>query len=523
MWVAIFGYPDSPVTALVERLVVLLLVVPWLILMVRSAPGPASRYITAARLALMLYLLDRMMVDLQMWGPIALVVSALWATRFTRRLAWLAAGILLTALQTNFGPIAPILYISLFFVAVGLLTSGPRHRSAPADPPSSDQAAPVTERSRWPAGRWALSAAAALPLYWSAQGLTQEHFARLLLAGMAGWFGVQFVCWKAGRISRGWSLRVAAATCGVIASLLALLLAGEVYFRHIYDASDANGELRTSRRWGQRHVRFNSWGYRDREIPPPEKLDELTRVVLLGDSFAYGWGIAELSDLLGPQLERALVGRVTPAPRVFMLAFGGIDTRREMSLFAEHGVLLRPRVVVLMYHLNDTDTLVPRPRIPRIASATLRPLTDSSDCLEFLLWQASLRRAAAGWTIRDLPGINVYQDATLFARQSNDLLALMSLIREHGAKPIVVLYPYLSAPTQEGPQREALDKVTALLAQAQVPVVDVSRIVDVTDRRYHANPFDPHPSPALHAAIAPILAGKVLGLLNDPPASAAAP
>jgi hypothetical protein len=346
----------------------------------------------------------------------------------------------------------------------------------------------------------------------------------LLLAGGLGWIGMQFLCWQARRHTPGrqWPFRAASWVCGLVAGLSLTLLVAESYFRYVFDASDSNGALRTSRRWAERHVRFNSDGYRDREFPPEEELDRWTRIVLLGDSFAYGWGINDRDDMLGPQLERALTGRTSPPPRVFTLAAGGIDTRRETAMFQADGVRLRPRVVVLTYHLNDTEKLVPPLPFMGNGSLALSPLTDNSDFLELFFWHAAIRRAAAGSTVMDLPGMGVYYDPALFGRQSEDLLALIGLIRGIGASPVVVLYPYLNAPAQDGPQRDALDRVAGVFAGAGVPAIDVSRLVNVNDRKYHANPFDPHPSPALHVAVVPKLAEVVLQELERAPAPAPA-
>jgi hypothetical protein len=312
---------------------------------------------------------------------------------------------------------------------------------------------------------------------------------------------------------------------GLAAGLLFAVLMGEAFFRYVYDASDANTDLRTFEHWQQRHVQLNTWGYRDREVPPAAEVKGIPRIVLLGDSFAFGMGIDDPADLLGPRLEAALATRVSPPPRVFTLARSGLDTREELAMFRRDGVRLYPRVVVLMYHVNDTDKLVPWP-LRRWAPAPIwRPITDNSDLIQFLHYRVFVSRQAKHLTVHDLPGLAVYQQPAIFARQSADLLALISAIREANAKPVVVLYPYLNAPTDEGPQREALDRVADVLASARVPFLDVSRLVNVNDRRYHANRFDPHPSPALHAVVAPTLAEVVIkaGFASPATAPATAP
>jgi hypothetical protein len=420
------------------------------------------------------------------------------------------AGAGLTLLAVNLGPVAILRYAVLFFLTSSLLLARPQASSEPISGPVH------TGSNFW--GRVGLCSIAAFPLYWSIPEPTRSTFVALLLTGLVGWVGLQFFCWHARRDAPQPRLyRTIGLLCGLMTGMLLTLLIGESYFRYVFDASDSNGGLRTSRRWAERHVRFNSAGYRDREVPPAAELDGLSRIVLLGDSFAYGWGIDNDEDMLGPQLERELSDRVTPPPRVFTLAAGGIDTRREIAMFKADGIPLRPRVVVLTYHLNDADNLLPAPPFVGNGSLTWSPLTDNSDFLELVFWHAAIRCSGAYANVTDLPGMAVYQDPGLFGRQSEDLLALIGTIREVGAAPVVVLYPYLNAPVRDGPQRYALDRVAAVLAGSAVPTIDVSLLVDVNHRRFHANRFDPHPSPALHTAVVPTLAETVVNGLRIPP------
>ena len=83
-----------------------------------------------------------------------------------------------------------------------------------------------------------------------------------------------------------------------------------------------------------------------------------------------------------------------------------------------------------------------------------------------------------------------------------------------GAVPIVVLYPFLNVPVEQGPQRDALNRLGALLSAEEVVFVDITRLVHTNDRQFRANRFDPHPSALLHRAVVPELADKVMAALN---------
>lgn len=529
MWATFFSYPDPLADALVKRLVVLLVAGPWLVLLARSSSAGRSGWRLAGRAAFACLLFDQLMFDFRLMAPVVLAMAALWPFLPPRQSAGgppagafrlMTAGLLIVAaalivLVVQVGDPGPVRYAVFLFTLFSLFWVGPQRGA-----PSPERPAGTPKECVGLAGLYLIGA---LPFYWSIPEFNWNVFVQMLLAGFIGWTGVQFLLWRARRAAQGrpWPLRAVSWGCGLAAGLMFTLSAAEVYFRYVYDASDATGSLRTSQRWGMRHMRFNSWGYRDREFPPPEQLESFTRIVMLGDSFTFGWGIAQFEHLLGPGLERELAGKVSPPPRVFMLARGGIDTRQETKFFMKDGVRLRPRVVVLQYHLNDTEPLAPSLKPPKTIPQALEVLSDSSDFLEFFLVH-TLLRTTAGSKVSGLPGMAIYQDPARFAVQAGDLLGLMRMIRDAGASPVVLMYPYLNAPTQEGPQRLALDRVSGLFAGAGVPVIDVSRLVNVNERKYHANPFDPHPSAALNAAVVPVLAQVVLEALARTPASAPA-
>jgi len=545
MWSALFGYLGPVSTSLVERAALLLCVGPWLILLEASAAPSRGWGKTLVRFVLVLFLLDRLVEDFAFWLLPALIVGAAWpvvedrwrptdtpAASHVRAGAWLIAGTVLGVGAAYLGRFTSWQFAVVLYIVVGLYASGWWRGVRSADPQPSRQDGPAAGRPSP-----ALDAAgptdciAGVILYGLASailllalgGLERHTLPGLLLVGITGWIGVQFFCWRGWRHRSAGALRGllrgASVSAGATASLLAAVLVAEFYFRHVYDASDANGELRTALAWFRRHVQCNSWGYRDREIPSPDELNKLTRIVLLGDSFVFGWGLNNYDDLIGPRLERALAAKVLPPPRVFSLGVPGINTRDQIKIFKDQAVRLHPRVVVLAYVLNDIEGIekLPPPRVrPWLG---WQPITDSSDFLEFAIWHLALRRHQSKLQIIDLPGLRDYQNPALLARQAEDLGTLFRLIREAGARPVVVLYPYLGVPADSEPLRYAMEQVRAIVRANDVPLVDLSVLVDAMDPRMQVNRFDPHPSPALHEATIPFVAEAVLAELREPPAS----
>jgi hypothetical protein len=94
-------------------------------------------------------------------------------------------------------------------------------------------------------------------------------------------------------------------------------------------------------------VRHNRLGLRGKEIPLPRTPGK-ERVVVLGDSFLWGWGVdddetfsARLSEETGAE--------------VVTLACSSYGTIQEMLLFERSGAAYRPDLVIVGFHVNDPD------------------------------------------------------------------------------------------------------------------------------------------------------------------------
>ncbi len=89
---------------------------------------------------------------------------------------------------------------------------------------------------------------------------------------------------------------------GFVAS--AGLLAGEVYYRYIYDQADTVGMCKTTTRWFERHFRTNNGGFRDDHVYEPTIRPGQRRISLLGDSYTAAQGINDIEDRFVGELAR---------------------------------------------------------------------------------------------------------------------------------------------------------------------------------------------------------------------------
>jgi lysophospholipase L1-like esterase len=98
--------------------------------------------------------------------------------------------------------------------------------------------------------------------------------------------------------------------------------------------------------------KVNSKGLRDREFSY-DRVPEKRRILMLGDSFTVGWGVA-LDDTFSKKIERmyAAAGVNT---EVIDAGVGNYNTVQEVQYFLTEGYKYRPDVVVLNYFVNDAE------------------------------------------------------------------------------------------------------------------------------------------------------------------------
>ncbi len=93
-------------------------------------------------------------------------------------------------------------------------------------------------------------------------------------------------------------------------------------------------------------VHHNALGFRGPEVPPVKAPGKL-RVLVLGDSFAYGIGVAD-GETFSARLEA-----LDPRFEVLNSGVNGYGTAQELLLLRDQGLALRPDVVLLVFFWND--------------------------------------------------------------------------------------------------------------------------------------------------------------------------
>lgn len=137
---------------------------------------------------------------------------------------------------------------------------------------------------------------------------------------------------------------------------------GSPYFDEIYGESTTPGlamELAPNRTKWERNgsvYHVNGLGMRD-DLPMAENGNRIVRIALLGDSFAFGYGL-NLEDGFAAVLERRLNGAAETGVRYDVLNFAAPSyaAQDQPAILREKAMKWDPDLVILTYVLNDPET-----------------------------------------------------------------------------------------------------------------------------------------------------------------------
>jgi lysophospholipase L1-like esterase len=281
-----------------------------------------------------------------------------------------------------------------------------------------------------------------------------------------------------------------------------LVLAGEVYFRFVYDSTDSLMFTKVSRRWMERYYHYNTAGMRDdiqyRQFVAPGK----RRVTFLGDSFTAGHGIKDVANRF-PNILR----RDHPDWEVHVLAQPGFDTGDELHFL---DTLLytgyQADQFVLVYCLNDISDMIAERRdaIDRVNASVQQSgwLRQNSYLVNIAYHRVQVLRDPFMRGYFDL--VEGAYRGPLWVEQQKRLTLLANKIRAHGGQVAVVTFPFLHALGPDYRYAFVHQELGEFWAQMQVPHLDLLPAFEgLKPSQITVNRFDAHPNEAAHRLVAP--------------------
>jgi lysophospholipase L1-like esterase len=249
---------------------------------------------------------------------------------------------------------------------------------------------------------------------------------------------------------------VARALLVTYVTLMLILLAGEAYFRFVYDESDGLPTLALEN-WKAHYWKLNSAGYRDREWTENDWADKQT-ILIAGDSFAAGWGINDVKNRFGNVLGQMLGDQFA----VINLGEPGASTVEDTENVCNYP-LEKPDVVILQYYLNDIENAALSIGLDPHLNPTkdIPTWVNESFLANFIYWrlQARLQPEAQGTQTYWDWLYAMYDHATVWDIHQKQLNAFIDLVESKDAQLVVVIFPNMLDPFSSIPYVDRVAQV----------------------------------------------------------------
>lgn len=237
--------------------------------------------------------------------------------------------------------------------------------------------------------------------------------------------------------------------------------------------------------WSRRYALVNSEGLRDAEHAKAAD-PSVRRLLVVGDSYAFGWGIKQQADRFGEQVTARLVESTGKAWESMNASQGDTDTLEHIKLL-EKMLLYRPQLVLLLYVFNDIDYIqrvTPDWKAARIS--LLGVLFSNSHIFQqaYLLYKRSRGR---------FDGVTVYEDDQLVTCHLADIRRFVTLAADQGAKVFVV--PMDVSVARSGGPRPGHKNFLRLAEQAGIPLISALGLFQgMEHKELIVSRYDGHPN-----------------------------
>ncbi len=246
--------------------------------------------------------------------------------------------------------------------------------------------------------------------------------------------------------------------------------------KHVRHRADFEG------RWDGTWYGTDRRGLRGPDREPTFAEGEL-RVVCVGDSCTFGKGVRE-EDSWPRQLESVLREEDRDV-LVFNLGINGASGRTYQALVEEHAGELRPDVVIVGYNLNDFPNTIQAVDVKVFKERSLRRCVPQGvrDALGRLALYRKARqvyydaRKARDWKAAEATALRAEKpalDPSVWEQQREYLAAIDALARRHGARTLVLLFPYESQVFLESYDLEPVERLGAVCSELGLPFVDLA-------------------------------------------------
>lgn len=292
----------------------------------------------------------------------------------------------------------------------------------------------------------------------------------------------------------------------------------ECYFALWYDATDSFNLSNVSQKWLARHDRRNAQGFRDAqpfhcELPAGRK-----RVVFLGDSFTFGYGVKDAADRFSDRVGAAL-NRIEPGTWVTAnLALPGLEAHDMVNQLRT--AIIKPGcradVVVYTVCLNDVLSYHEGDREEYDRLNSFKPrffLFRDTYFFNLLYIRVQMLRHTE---LRDYYAtLREHYEGPAWERMKRSLDDLRELCAESKIDLRVAIFPFLHNLGPEYPFASAHQTLADYFRSQGVPVLDLRPVLEPhVAAGLTVSRFDAHPNERAHQLAADAMMKELLSDLS---------
>lgn len=290
----------------------------------------------------------------------------------------------------------------------------------------------------------------------------------------------------------------------------------EAYFRYRFDESDSLGFLKVNGRWLQRHVVYNSYFVRDRDFELKKK-EGTTRIGVIGDSIAMGYGIRDVNNRFSNILEKKLRDAKKNV-EVYNLGESGADTDTEIDNYNK-AKKLNFDIIIWEYFLNDaqpnkksTGTSILTKEGSRGEIAKF--ISKYSYFFDYIYWRLSAKYEK---TFRELRNADMgaYKNEKVFERHKEFVLSFIKQLKDENKKVVVIIFPFMYF-LPNYPAKDIHVKMGNIFRENGIEPIDLlDDLKNKNSKDLIVSRFDYHPNEGVHKLAAQRLYDKILPMLTQ--------
>lgn len=286
--------------------------------------------------------------------------------------------------------------------------------------------------------------------------------------------------------------------------LLIFYYFSEAYLRFIYDKTDSIKIMLTSRQWLKRHVydvnqSINPEGFRDTK--DYKRADKKTKkIVVIGDSFSYGYGIKNINNRFSNLLEKTL-NNEGYGIEIYNFGVQGANINEEKKLLKLAIEKVSPDLIIWQYFMNDIES-EPTTSLINFKQKTkemyknplFADLMERSYVFNFFYYRLSpaLNPKTANKTIYDG---DLYRNKKEWIQFKKKIENFIFTLKENETQVVVIIFPYMNLIGSNYPYFDIHKKIVEVFKNKNIPAIDLLEIyLDYGSAKLIVNKFDYHPN-----------------------------